>query len=198
MKRLFLALLAVSLVSFALLLVFFRASYLYDGALHLGMLSVALYFLWKKDLAATLKGIGFPGGIKNTLIYTVGGLLSIFALVFMLSIIAIQFGFNDQANVAQKIIELPLYILVLAVIFAPLTEELLFRALLVPRIGIVPSALVFGVMHFAYGSVVEIIGVVIVGVILALVYRYSKSITPCILIHLLYNLMSIVTMKMMS
>jgi uncharacterized protein len=198
MKRLFLALLAVSLISFVLLLVFFRDTYLYDGALHLGMLSLAMYFLWKKDLAATLRGMGFPGGIKNTILYTVGGLMAIFAMLFVLSIIALHFGFNDQANVAVKIDSLPLYILALAVIFAPLTEELLFRALLVPRFGVVLSALLFGAMHFSYGSVVEVVGVAMVGVLLGFVYQRSKSITPCILIHLVYNLLSILVMKMVT
>lgn len=198
MKRLFLALLAVSVLSFAFFLIFFRDSYLYDAALHLGMLSLALFFLWKKDLSATLKGMGFPGSIKNAVIYTVGGLVAIFGVLFVLSIVSYYLGFNDESKVTQKIAGLPLYILALAVIFAPITEELLFRALLVPRVGIVLSSLIFGGLHLAYGSTIEVVGVALVGIILALVYRYSKSITPCIIIHLVYNLMSIAAMKMMT
>ncbi|MDD5339977.1 MAG: type II CAAX endopeptidase family protein [Candidatus ainarchaeum sp.] len=198
MKRLFLALLAVSIVSFALFLLFMRDSYLYDGALHLGMLSFALYFLWQKDLPTTLKAMGFPGSLKSNVLYTVGGLLAVFMLVFLLSVAAMLFGFNDQAKVTQKIADLPLYVLAMAVIFAPISEELLFRALLVPRIGIVFSSLVFGGLHLAYGSVVEVVGVAMVGLVLALVFRFSKSITPCILIHLIYNFLSIAAMRLFA
>ena len=42
------------------------------------------------------------------------------------------------------------------------------------------------------------LGVAIVGVLLGLVYQRSKSITPCLLIHLLYNLLSIAVMKMVT
>jgi len=195
MKRLFLALLAVSILSFAFFLVFFRDSYLYDGALHLGILSLAMFFLWKKDLATTLKSIGFPGSARTAVIYTIGGLFAVFALLFALGVASLYFGFNDQANVTMKLAGLPLYILALAVVFAPLTEELLFRALLVPRVGVVLSSLIFGALHLAYGSVVEVVGVTLVGVVLAIVYQRSKSITPCILVHLIYNLLSIAALR---
>jgi membrane protease YdiL (CAAX protease family) len=195
MKRLFLALLAVSIISFALFLLFMRESYLYDGALHLGIFSLAMYFLWQKDLPTTLNSLGFPGGLKNNVLYTIGGLLAIFLLVFALSMAALVLGFNDQAKVTQKIAGLPLYVLAMAVIFAPISEELLFRALLVPRVGIVLSSLIFGSLHLAYGSVVEVVGVALVGIILALAFRFSKSITPCILIHMIYNFLSIAAMR---
>ncbi len=195
MKRLFLVLLAVSIISFGLFLLFMKESYLYDGALHLGMLSFALYFLWRKDLTTTLKAMGFPGSLKNNVLYTIGGLVAVFALVFMIGIAALLLGVNDEAKVTQKVAGLPLYVLALAVIFAPISEELLFRALLVPRIGVVLSSLVFGGLHLAYGSVVEVVGVAMVGLVLALVFRFSKSITPCMLIHLIYNFLSIAAMR---
>jgi membrane protease YdiL (CAAX protease family) len=198
MKRLFLALLAVSIISFALFLLFMRESYLYDGALHLGMLSFAMYFLWQKDLKSTLQAMGFPGSLKSNVLYTIGGLLAVFLLVFALSVAALLLGFNDQAKVTQKIAGLPFYVLAMAVLFAPISEELLFRALLVPRIGVVLSSLVFGSLHLAYGSVVEVVGVAMVGMVLALVFRFSKSITPCILIHLIYNFLSIVAMRFLG
>jgi len=198
MKRLFLVLLAVSILSFAVFLLFLRESYLYDASIHLGMLSLAMYFLWQKDLRMTLKSMGFPGSLRDNLLYTVGGLLAIFALLFVLGMAAFFLGFNDQAKVAQKISGLPLYVLAMAVIFAPFSEELLFRAFLVPRIGVVFSSLVFGSLHLAYGSVMEVVGVALVGVVLALVFRLSKSITPCILIHLIYNLLSITAMRFLT
>jgi hypothetical protein len=198
MKRLFLVLLAVSILSFAVFLLFLGESYLYDASIHLGMFSLAMYFLWQKDLRTTMQSMGFPGSLKNNVLYTVGGLLVIFALLLVLGMAAFFFGFNDQAKVTQKISGLPLYVLAMAVVFAPFSEELLFRAFMVPRIGVVFSSLVFGSLHLAYGSVLEVIGVALVGVVLALVFRLSKSITPCILIHLIYNLLSITVMRFLT
>jgi hypothetical protein len=198
MKLVFLALLAVSLVSFLFFLVFFPGNYIYDVSLQLGLFFLAMCFLWQEDLATTLKGIGFPGSMKNTVLYTVGGLVAAFVVLLLLSLVAYYFGFNDEAKVTQTISGIPLYLLVLAIIFAPIFEELLFRAVLVPRAGVVLSALLFGLLHFGYGSVVEVIGVVLVGLILGLVFRSSKSITPCILIHFIYNLISITAMKLVT
>lgn len=197
-KHVFLFLFAVSILSFAFFLLFLRESLLYDGAIHLGMLSLALYFLWKTDLKSTLGAMGFPGSLKNNVIYTLGGLFAIFGLVFILSAAALLLGFNDQAKVTQKIAGLPLWVLAMAVILAPVSEELLFRAMLVPRIGILFSSVLFGSLHLAYGSVVEVAGVTIVGIVLALVLRFSKSITPCILIHMVYNFLSIAAMRLMG
>ncbi len=195
MKRLFLALLAVSVLSFALFVLFLNQTYLYDGAIHLGIFSFAMYFLWKDGLKGTLAALGFPGGLKANVLYTVGGLAAVFAVVLVIGVAALLLGINDQAKVTQKVSSLPLWVLAMAVLFAPVSEELLFRALLVPRAGVVGSSLLFGALHLAYGSVVEVVGVAAVGIVLALVFRFSKSITPCILIHLIYNLLSITAMR---
>jgi membrane protease YdiL (CAAX protease family) len=191
-------LLAISAISFALLLLFFRESLLYDAAIHLGMFSLAMYFLWKSGLKSTLQSMGFPGSLRANVLYTAGGLAAVFAAVFLLSMIALFLGFNDQAKVTQKVAGLPLWVLAMAVVIAPVSEELLFRALLVPRIGVLFSSILFGMLHLAYGSVVEVAGVAMVGIVLALVLRFSKSITPCILIHMAYNLLSLAVMRLMG
>lgn len=197
MKNIFLFLIIFSIISFIFLLLYFRDSYLYDGSIHLGIFSLAMYLLWKNDLKTTLHDLGFPGSIKNALVYSVAGLGAIFILLFILGILSLTLGFNDQNKISEKIADLPIYILVFAIFFAPLSEELFFRAFLVPRIGVLFSAFVFGLVHLAYGSVIEVVGVTLVGIILALVFKTSKSITPCILTHMIYNLLSIIAMRLL-
>ncbi|MBI5046872.1 CPBP family intramembrane metalloprotease [Candidatus Micrarchaeota archaeon] len=194
-KQFFLLLLVFSLIGFVILVLFFRDNYLYDGALHLGMFSLALYGLWDKNLKTTLKKIGVPGEIKTNILYFTGGLIALFTILFILGVVAMVAGFNDQSKVVDKIGALPWYILALAIFLAPVTEELLFRAFLVPRIGILFSALVFGIVHFSYGSIVEIVGVTAVGLLFGFIFKKSKSIIPTIAIHMVYNLLSIAIVK---
>jgi membrane protease YdiL (CAAX protease family) len=176
-----------------------------SGAIHLGLLSIALFFLYEKDLASMLKGIGFPGSLKTTAIYTVIGLIAMFVLLFLLGILSLVFGFNDQYKISDKIAGLPWYVLLLAVVIAPFTEELFFRAFLIPWLGkfagkfaIILSSILFSISHVTYGSVVEILGVFVVGLVLGTVFVRSKSITPCIAIHLIYNLFSISVMLLLK
>lgn len=207
MKLFFSLLLLLSLISFSLVLVcstiegneicdFLVENYLYfgSGSIHVGLFSAAMYFLWKKDLKTTIRSIGFPGGIISGAVFSITGFIMVICVLFALGITAYYLNFSDQSAVYDKVAELPIYILAFAVLFAPVSEELFFRAFLVPRTGVIISSFLFGIMHFSYGSVVEVIGAAFIGLVLALVYKASKSITPCLAIHLMYNLMSITAM----
>ncbi|MBN1169469.1 CPBP family intramembrane metalloprotease [Candidatus Micrarchaeota archaeon] len=167
------------------------------AALHLALLSIALHFLWQKNLKTTLKSLRFPGSIVKNLYISVIGLGTIFLTLLVLGLILTAGGMNDQQNVFDKILELPVFLLLFAVIAAPISEELFFRAMLVPRIGVIPSSLIFGFVHFSYGSVVEILGATAIGIILAVMYKKSKSITPCLLTHIIYNLLAISVVLLM-
>lgn len=177
-------------------------------AIQLGLLSLGMFFLWKKNLKTTMVEIGFPGQLIKTILFTAAGLILLFGILLILGIIATLAGFNDQSKVADKVSGLPVSVLLLAIFAAPIAEELFFRAFLVkafdnfflklikiPHTGIVFSSILFGIAHFTYGSTVEIIGVLAIGLILASIFKISKSITPCILIHIIYNGVSIIVMR---
>ncbi|MFH1785953.1 MAG: type II CAAX endopeptidase family protein [Candidatus Micrarchaeota archaeon] len=180
-------------------------------AIQMFIFFTALFFLWKKDLRSTLHSIGFPGSPINTVIFTIVGLLLMFLLLVVLGVLATFGGFNDQEKISDKVASLPLVVLLFAVLLAPIGEELFFRALLVPRfdnfflklikiphLGIFFSSVVFSISHFAYGSIVEILGVFVIGILLAVIFKASKSITPCIVIHMIYNGISILAMKLLE
>jgi membrane protease YdiL (CAAX protease family) len=177
--------------------------YLSAGGIHAGLFAAAMFFLWKKDLKTTIESIGFPGKAVPTLIYSLAGLMAIFAAMFVLGLFSIIFDFNDQELVANKIADLPIFILAFAVVAAPISEELFFRGFLLrtisgvtnPIIGIIGSSIAFGFVHFAYGSIIEILGTLMIGIILAIVFHKSKSITPCMLIHMSYNLLAVIVMR---
>ncbi|MDD5171636.1 MAG: CPBP family glutamic-type intramembrane protease [Candidatus ainarchaeum sp.] len=193
--------------------------YLGSGAIHLFLLSAALLFLWRKDLRTTLASMGINLDIKNHILFTAIGLTALFTLLFWLQLVALVIGFNDQEKVVEKVSDLPILVLALAVFIAPITEELFFRAMLVPAAisfassifgntpralsaasltGIILAAFVFGILHLSYGSVVEIVGVFVIALLLGSIYRISKSVVPCIAVHMIYNLLSIAVMKLMT
>lgn len=91
---------------------------------------------------------------------------------------------------------LPL-LLLFAVIFAPIVEEIIFRAGIMtyvfdskPLLGLVASTLMFGLMHsptnffswFIYGGM---------GFVLAFVYHKTKRLELVIIIHMIHNALAI-------
>ncbi|MBN2122512.1 CPBP family intramembrane metalloprotease [Candidatus Micrarchaeota archaeon] len=155
--------------------------------LHMSFLSMAAYFLWpQRD--KLIQGCGSP--LKRVLL-GVGLFILMVAAALCANLVAIHFGFSDQAKVVEVVSTLPLYLIILSFTIAPISEELLFRALMVPRIGVPISTLLFMMVHSAYGSGVEFIGAFFLGFVLANAYYYLEDPVPCIIAHALFNALSI-------
>jgi len=181
----------LSLIGFFLFISFARETYLYQIFVQTGFLSMALFFVWKGNIAATLKGIGIPGNLKINIIWFILGGILIFVAALLNAVVLYLLDLNDAYKVYDIIATVPPWVLVVAVFVAPVTEELLFRAALVPRLGIVFSSLLFGLFHISYGSISEILGTILIGLILAYVFKKSNSIVSPILLHLGFNLVSV-------
>lgn len=167
----------------------------YIGAMHMAILFLGLYFVYERDLPSFMKKVGIPGDIRRNILYSVAGLIGIFIVLTLLSVVFLGLGISDHQNVVDVANSLPIQVLLLAIILAPLSEEFFFRAFLSSKIGIIPSSVVFGLFHYAYGSVVEIAGAFLIGIILALAYKRSGSILPSIAIHLVYNLIAVAFLR---
>src|SRR3989344_5061878 len=94
----------------------------------------------------------------------------------------------NEALAAGKIF---LALIFFSIIFS---EEFLFRAFLVPRIGVVLSAALFGIAHLSYGSVAEAVGAFALGIILGIAYKQNKSIVPNFIAHMLYNFVAVISL----
>jgi uncharacterized protein len=156
--------------------------------LHMCFISFSLYFLWPQR-KALIAGCG-------TLPRRVGWGIAIFifmlAASFFVNMLMHFSGFSDQAQIVDVVSGLPLYLLILAFTLGPLSEELFFRAFLVPRAGVLASALLFMVTHVAYGSASELAGAFALGLVLGVAYKYLNDPLPCIVAHFLFNLLSVV------
>ena len=90
-----------------------------------------------------------------------------------------------------------LVVLISIVVLPPLVEEYLFRGVLIERfavkwslrIGIVASAIMFGILH------VDPVGAGFFGVVTALLYVRTKSLWPGILLHFTNNLVALTAMR---
>lgn len=99
---------------------------------------------------------------------------------------------------------LPMLLLLLVLIagFAPLTEELFFRGMLYGWmrqhwgrvVAIVGSAFIFSVMHF-----IPLImpALFFIGLILGILREWSKSLVPCIVLHMMQNTVVVLSMNFM-
>ena len=81
------------------------------------------------------------------------------------------------------------------VLIAPIFEEFILRGIVLegflknydPKKAIIQSSLIFGVLHF---NPWQFVGAFLMGLLLGWVYYRTRSLIPCIFIHLLNNLIS--------
>ena len=82
-------------------------------------------------------------------------------------------------------------------LLSALGEELLFRGLLQPWIGIVPQAILFGLLHQVRGSSrwVWVVWAIVVGVVLGAIYSVTGSLAGPIVAHALVNGLNLAYLK---
>ncbi|HLC68996.1 MAG TPA: type II CAAX endopeptidase family protein [Candidatus Bilamarchaeaceae archaeon] len=191
MKKTLLAGFFLSVLAFVVSFLYAPESNVQVIALHSSIFFLGLFFLYEKSWKKTLKRLGVPGNLKNNVKYFIGGLAMIILSVIALNVLFYSVGANDSANITETVQQLPFYIVLFGIVVAPVTEEVFFRAFLVEKTGIWISSGIFALSHVAYGSVVELAGAFVIGIILAVVYRRSASLVPVVAIHFVFNLVSI-------
>jgi len=117
-------------------------------------------------------------------------------LIMCFSIIEVGTGveLNDLEKVDQIIsaeLEFNVGLFLVSIIILVFIEEFFFRGFLVPKIGIILSTLIFAFFHYGYGSIAEIIGVFVLGLILAYWFKKRNSLIQNYFGHLFYNLLAI-------
>ncbi len=127
--------------------------------------------------------------------------LQLFAIAFIIllveGLLLSQVGAADNGIVAKVIYRQDFITLLMAVTIGPIGEELLFRGYLLKKIGVPLQALLFGALHYGYGSVSEIVAALAVGLVLGYYVQKKNNIYAPILAHALYNLFSIIAVLSM-
>ncbi len=119
-----------------------------------------------------------------------GLILTLFILLSILFLLFILFKLPINNNVYEKISNLPFYLVIFAIFFAPISEEFFFRGLITNKLGILISSLVFALAHFSYDSLYETSAAFLIGLVFAIYFKKYKNLTPLIITHLLFNLFS--------
>ncbi|MBI5051550.1 CPBP family intramembrane metalloprotease [Candidatus Micrarchaeota archaeon] len=162
----------------------------YLAVLHFGLLALGIYLVYGKNLKFTLAeilGINTKNILKN-LAYALALFVGLIVFLIIANIILAPVGLADNKNVFEKIKTYPLYILPIAFLLAPLSEEIFFRGYLSKKYGILISSFIFAVAHIAYGSFVEILFAFIFGLAAGYLFRKTNSLAAPILTHFLFNL----------
>ena len=129
--------------------------------------------------------------VKNIL---VGVLL--FGLIllseFLVGLFSTTTGIQLPTNVDKVLFGMPLYFLLFTFLIAPIDEEVLFRGFLVPRFGIIPSAMLFALPHLlTYASWSEFAAAFAFGLLAGYFFKRYKSLYTTIFAHSLVNFLTI-------
>ena len=132
-------------------------------------------------------------GAKKTSKKTIEILAVLFIVSTLLGMAFSFIGLVDAVKVEAAIKKIFLaspFLLAYLFIVRVIAEEIFFRGFLVKEIGIIGSAVSFGLMHVLYFSIAEVIAATVLGVLLAWFYKRNKSLYPNIIAHMAYNIAS--------
>lgn len=89
------------------------------------------------------------------------------------------------------IVALPIAVRLALGLSAGLFEELFFRGLLQPRLGLVTSTALFAAAHLSYGQPFLLLGVTVLSVFYGLLVRWRQSLWAAIAAHALFDLVQL-------
>lgn len=130
-------------------------------------------------------------------------LLVVIAVLIVFSFIWTSLGLKKDSDSLNKILEVfrhNHFLILLTCLTAGITEELVFRGYIMPRlqllfnktyVSVIISSVVFGLIHFGYGTALNIIGPFIIGLVFALHYYKYRNIKILIICHFLWDYMVI-------
>lgn len=130
-------------------------------------------------------------------------MFSLLLVLVIFSVLMKIIGLKIESSELLKIVKIlksnfPL--LVFTCLTAGITEELIFRAYLIPRLeqilknnylAILVSSLLFGSLHFGYGTIYQIIGPILIGLVFAFHYQKFRNIKILIVCHFLWDFMTL-------
>jgi len=142
-------------------------------------------------------------------LYAVIGALLIMAMSYISSAVMNIFGeikIPENQETLNNLVDGSLFdkiaLVLFAVGFAPLVEEMVFRKAIYgfmskinPVVAIVGSGLIFGYIHVLNDDIIQIMYYALLGMVLSYIYFLSnKNIIVPIIVHALFNLFVVVTM----
>jgi uncharacterized protein len=88
------------------------------------------------------------------------------------------------------------WIVLLLPVMAALTEEIFFRAVLQPRIGLWASSALFGLVHIDYGTWLQLVAPFLLGLLFGYMYLKTKSLWAPIAGHFFFDAFNLTLLKL--
>ena len=134
-------------------------------------------------------------------------ILAIFGTIFIIAIpVMIPLNYfhlikeSARATELRTILQANRPLLFFAALTAGITEEFIFRGYLLPRfvvffknpyIAIIVSSVLFGLLHLGYGTLSQVVGPLIIGLVLGYYYWKFRNIAIVIIAHFLWDFISL-------
>jgi membrane protease YdiL (CAAX protease family) len=130
--------------------------------------------------------------------------LKLFAAVFITGLLLILLKVTGESAVLNKALSLfkkSYLLLFFTCVTAGITEELIFRGYLLPRLevvlknkkmAVIISSIIFGCLHIGYGTLLNVIGPIVIGFVFAIQYDKYRNIKILIMCHFLWDLLLLV------
>lgn len=156
-----------------------------------------LHFARGLDLRAALENLGFQGGVREAaegVAWSIGALV----LLGVIGLALLHFGETSaERNVLAELITQTLTLpqALVVSLLAALGEEVFFRGLLQPRIGLVPQALLFSLAHATYLNTFEIVGTLVLGLAFGVALHRTDSLYAPIAGHVTVNMLAFVAAR---
>lgn len=140
------------------------------------------------------------------LLYPVHLITLYLSVVLAMGIVQIYFKIGTSEGISSKLVELkPLlhehnWLIVFISLVAGVTEELIFRGYIQPRLerimgnpgkAIVLTSVLFGLLHIGYGTVINMVGPMVVGLLFSIHYWKFRNIKVLIMCHFLIDVVSL-------
>ncbi len=136
--------------------------------------------------------------------YSIGlGILSVVAILFIIVIgtifIALPFklwGTLKASNAILAMLKMSIPVKILGIITAGVLEELIFRGYMIPRLNlffksqhppVIISSVIFGLGHFGYGTPINVLVPLLIGLVFGYYYYHYRNIKILIICHLLID-----------
>jgi uncharacterized protein len=155
-----------------------------------GLLGVGIWI--RRGIGATTERLGLLRPTWKQLLAALGVTVLLLGLDLVVNLLWAEvdpFGYELMNQVMRSLFG-GLGTIVGAIVLglsAGISEEILFRGAVQPRLGIVLAAVLFTIGHLQYSLTPATLEVLAIGLILGLVRKRSNT-TVCIIIHALYNM----------
>ena len=134
--------------------------------------------------------------IKKTAIVYISAIIIAFSLKLIINIIVGDESASGKMTELIKIFKANFLLMIITCMTAGITEELIFRGYIQPRIenifnssyaSIIITNIIFGLVHFTYGSVSQIIVPIGIGLVFSFFYKKYQNIYLLIFVHFLFD-----------